>query len=107
MATMREPHEIRADCATKLEPVEVSVMFKAILACLLGEQWTTPHIEELYLTPDHCLLARVEGEVTHKHFLGAEEDLIRNIHGVAKAAELDGDEVGYLVGRVAEVKRLR
>ena len=81
-------------------------MFKAVLACLVDEEWTTPRVEELHLTPDHCLLARVEGEVTHKHFLGAEEDLIRNIHGVAKAAELDGDEVGYLVGRVAEIKRI-
>lgn len=58
----------------------------------LAKERTTPRIEELYLTPDHCLLARVDGEVTHKHFLGAEEDLIRNIHGV------DGDEVGYLLG---------
>jgi len=37
--------------------------------------------------------------------LGAEEDLFRNIHGVAPVAELDDDEVGYLIGKVAEVKR--
>ena len=36
---------------------------------------------------------------------GDEEDLIRNIHGVAPVAELDGDELGYLLGKVAEVKR--
>jgi hypothetical protein len=104
---MREPEQIRADCAAKLERVEVSPMFKAVLACLVGEEWTTPRIEELHLTPDRCLVARVEGEITHKHFLGAEEDLIRNIHGVAKVAGLDGDEVGYLVGKVAEIKRIR
>lgn len=33
-------------------------------------------------------------------------DLIRNIHGVAEVAELDGDEVGYLVSRLAEIKRI-
>jgi hypothetical protein len=32
-------------------------------------------------------------------------DLIRNIHGVAPVAELDGDEVGYLVAKVAEINR--
>ena len=46
----------------------------------------------------------VEGESAFKAFLGAEADLIRNIHGVAAVAELDGDEVGYLVGKVAEIK---
>jgi len=39
--------------------------------------------------------------------LGAEEALIRNIHGVAPVAERDGDEVGYLLGKVKEVKRQR
>jgi len=34
-------------------------------------------------------------------------DLIRNIHGVAPIAELDGDEIGYLVAKVAEIKRQR
>jgi hypothetical protein len=33
------------------------------------------------------------------------EDLIRNIHEVAPVAELDGDELGYLLGRLAETKR--
>ena len=33
-----------------------------------------------------------EGDVTHKLFLRAEEDLIRNDYGIAKAAGLDVDE---------------
>jgi hypothetical protein len=37
--------------------------------------------------------------------MGASEDLQRNIHGVAPVAEPDGDEIGYLVGKVAEIKR--
>lgn len=101
---IRKPHEIRNDCARKLRSVETSGMFSAILGCLLGEYWSTPKIEELQITPDRCLLARVEGDMSFKTFLGAEADLIRNIHGVAAVAELDGDEVGYLVGRVAEIK---
>jgi hypothetical protein len=39
--------------------------------------------------------------------LGEADDLIKNIHGVASVAELDGDEVGYLVAKVAEIKRRR
>lgn len=41
----------------------------------------------------------------HEVFLSEVIDLIRNIHGVAAVAELDGDEVGYLVAKVAEIKR--
>ena len=44
-------------------------------------------------------------ESAFKAFLGASADLLKNIHGVAPVAELDGDEIGYLVGRVAELKR--
>jgi len=101
---IREADDIRRDCARKLRSVETGRMFTAILGCLLGEDWSTPKIEELRISPDRCLLARVEGEVSFKAFLGAEADLIRNIHGIAAVAELDGDEVGYLLGKVAEIK---
>ena len=55
---------------------------------------------------DKGLLARTEGEVTHKLLLGAEEDLIRNVHGIAKTAGLDGDELGYLLAAIAKIKRV-
>jgi len=35
------------------------------------------------------------------------EDLIKNIHGVAPVAELDGDDVGFLMAKVAEIKKQR
>lgn len=47
----------------------------------------------------------LRGEASFKAFLGASEDLVRNVHGVASVAELDGDEIGYLVARIAEIKR--
>ena len=97
---------IRRDCARKLQQVEVSGQFTAILACLLDEDWTEPRIEELFLSPDHCLLARLEGQVTHQQFLGAEEDLLRNVRGIAEVAELDGDELGYPLGKIASIKRI-
>ena len=105
--TIREPEQIRADCARKLSSVESSAMFTAILGCLLCEDWSTPKIEEMRITPDRCLLDRVEGEATFKAFLGVESDLIRNVHGIAGVAGLDGDEVGYLLGRIAEIKGMK
>src|SRR5947209_1938399 len=104
---IREPDEIRQDCARKLRAVQVSEHFQAILGCLLGEDWTTPRLVEMFITPDGHIVGRCEGEVAVKAFVGAAEDLIRNIHGVAPVAGLDGDEVGYLVAKAAEIKRLR
>lgn len=104
---IRQPDQIRQDCARKLRAVQVSDHFQAILGCLLGEDWTTPRLVEMTVTPDGHLLGRCDGDESFKAFLGASTDLIRNIHGVAAVAELDGDEVGYLVAKVAEIKRQR
>lgn len=61
----------------------------------------------MFITPDGYMVGRCQGEVEVRAFLGAAKDLIRNIHGVAEVAVLDGDEVGYLVAKVAEVKRVK
>jgi hypothetical protein len=44
------------------------------------------------------------GEVGFKAFRCAEAGLIRNIHGVAAVAGLDGDELSYLLGKVQKIK---
>jgi len=103
--SIREPDQIRRECARKLRSVQVSDHFQAILGCLLGEDWTTPRLVEMAITPDGHILGRCDGESSFKAFLGASEDLIKNIHGVAPVAELDGDEIGFLVAKVAEIKR--
>jgi hypothetical protein len=100
---IREPDQLRQSCATKLRAVHVSDHFQAILGCLLGQDWTTPRMVELVITPNH----QCDGEAAFKAFLGASEDLIKNIHGLAPVAELDGDEIGFLVAKVAEIKRQR
>jgi hypothetical protein len=105
--SIREPEEIRRECARKLRAVQVSDHFQAILGCLLGEDWTTPRLIEMVITPDGHLLGRCDGEAAFKAFLGASADLLKNVHGVAEVAELDGDEIGYLVAKVAEIKRQR
>jgi hypothetical protein len=103
-ATIREADEIRRDCARKLRAVQVSDHFQAILGCLVGEDWTTPRLIEMVITPDGHLLGRCDGEASFKAYLSASTDLLRNIHGVAPVAELDGDEIGFLMAKVAEIK---
>lgn len=104
---IRKPDQIRLDCARKLRSVQVSDHFQAILGCLLGEDWTTPKLIEMVITPDGHLLGRCDGEAGFKAFLGLAADLIKNIHGVSTVAELDGDEIGFLVANVAKIKRQR
>jgi len=104
---IRDPNQIRLDCSRKLREVQVSEHFQAILGCLLGEDWTTPRLLEMVISPDGHMLGRCEGQPGFSTFLGASEDLLKNIHGVAKVAELDGDEIGFLVAKVAEIKRQR
>jgi hypothetical protein len=105
--SIREPDQIRQHCARKLRAVRVSEHFQAILGCLLGEDWTTPRLVEMVITPDGALLGRCDGQPGFSTFLGASEDLIRNIHGVGPVADLDGDEIGFLVAKVAGIKRQR
>lgn len=94
---IREPEQIRQDTARKLRAVQISDHFQAILGCLLDEDLTTPRLVEMVILPKGYILGRCEGEPAST-FLGSEEVLIRNIHGVAPVAKLDGDEVGYLIG---------
>jgi hypothetical protein len=103
--TIREPDQIRRDCARKLRTVQVSDHLQAILGCLLAEDSTTLRLVEKVHTPDGHQLGRCSGQASFTAFLGASEDLLRNIHGVAAVAELDGDELGYLLGKVAEIQR--
>ena len=102
---LREPEQIRQDCARKLYPIETSGTFTAILGCLLAEDWAIPGIVQLNIT-SKCLMARIKGEVGFNHIIGDEEDLIRNVHGIAKTAGLDGDELGYLLAAIAKIKRV-
>jgi hypothetical protein len=104
---IREPDQIRRSAAHKLRQVEVSDHVHAILGCQLGEKQTTPRLVEMFITSEGLVLGLCDGEAFFNALLGAAEDLLRNIHNVSKVAGLDGDEVGYLLGKVAEIKRKR
>ena len=61
----------------------------------------------MQITPDGHLLGRCEGQSSFSAFLGASEDLLKNFHGIAPVANLDGDEIGFLLGKIAEIKGQR
>ena len=104
-APIRDPEQVRRDCARKLREVQVSDHFRATLGCLVSEDWTTPRLAEMTITPDGHLLGRCEGQSSFEAFLDSSDDLLQNIHGGAPVAELDGDEIATLIGRITEVKR--
>lgn len=52
-------------------------------------------LTEMKVMPDRHVLGHCDGESSFKAFLGAAKDPLKNIHGVAKVADPDGDEVGY------------
>jgi hypothetical protein len=101
---IRIPEYLRRGCARKLRSIDTNNVFRAILASLLEEDWTTPNITELRFSRDRRLFGRSVGAVGFRPFRCGEAVLIRNIHGIAAAAELDGDELGYLLGQVAKIK---
>jgi hypothetical protein len=101
---MRATKQIHHDCVQKLRAIETSPIFMAVLGSLLDENWTTPSISELRITRGDRLLGRSVGEVDFKAFHCAKRGLIRNIHRLARVAELDGDELGYLLGKVAGIR---
>jgi hypothetical protein len=103
--TIRTPDQIRRDAARKLREAQISDDFLAILGCLLEEGWTTPRLLEICISPDGLMLGRPEDLDYPGKFLGTTRALFKDIQGLAQVAALDGDEVGYLVAKVAEIKR--
>jgi hypothetical protein len=103
---VREPSQIRRQCAKKLERVETSPQFRAVVAYLLDENWTAPQIVDFWVDEQERLVAETSSQVVFEPFLHGRTDLIENLHGLAKTAGLDGDEVGYLVGQVAEIRHV-
>jgi hypothetical protein len=102
---LREPEQIRQDCAAKFRPEMSGGRFCAILGYLLGEDWGKPRIEEIIVS-DEGVLARMEGQATHSMFFCRRECLSRQVICISKAVGLDGDEVGYLLAAIAKIKRV-
>ena len=80
--------------ALKLHPRRFTGMsgkMAAIVAYVLGEHWTTPEIAELIIS-DGVVLAREDGDIGYNSFIGAVEDLKRNVSNLLAAAGLTEQE---------------
>lgn len=87
-----EVERLRQTLARKLHPSRFTGMsgkMAAIVAFLLGEEWTDPVMVSLAVTSDRFV-------VSDAAFIGAASDLERNLINLVKAAELDESECVYL-----------
>lgn len=90
--------------ANKLARVQSSPMFVAAIDALLDirPRRTNPEALDIVISPEgHVFVVDVNDEPAH---LGSLEDLIKNLNGVAIAAELDRDERAALMQAVEEAK---
>ena len=72
----------------KLHPTQFSDMspkLGAIVACILGENWTSPRLSHLSITSDGFV-------VSGDHFIGSAQDLQRNIDNLLEVADLTKEE---------------
>jgi hypothetical protein len=97
---IRMVEQIRQDCAYKLRSVTVDDHHQVVLGGLFGTKRTVPKIVEVVVTADGYLCGRCDGESDHEMYLGTATQFLQSIHDVAPLAQLDGDEFGFLVGKV-------
>src|SRR5262245_1648627 len=104
--TIQEPEDIRRDCAGNCGPPKsatISRRFSAACSARTGRRHSCQDGHHIGWTPARSMHRRdsIQG------IPWVPADLLKNVHGVAKVAKLDGDEIGYLVGSVAEIKGQR
>ena len=104
-SSIREPDQIRQDTARKLRSVTISDRFQAILGCLLNEDWTTPRLVEMQITPDGHLLGRCVEQPSFSAFLGASADLLEDIHGITLHRAGGGKTSGLYAFRKLAARR--
>jgi hypothetical protein len=81
--------------AQKLHPARFTAMsgkMAAIVACILGQQWTSPAIAELVVTSDGHVLARNVGDCGHNDYIGTVANLEDNWQRLLNAAGLTAAE---------------
>jgi hypothetical protein len=77
---------------------DMSGKMAAIVGYMLGEYFTEPHFDEMIITSDGCVLARLHGDCGCNEFIGDEEDLNTNWNNLIHIPELNltPEEISYL-----------
>lgn len=84
--------------------LRLSGLMTAILACLLGEEWTNPKIAELVITSDGFVMARREGDIGHNEFIGSDRDLLANLMGIAATVDMTREENDWLLALTQPIR---
>jgi hypothetical protein len=103
--TLHNAEQIRLSCARKIGSIDIGLGFAAILAFLLGDRWIYARIGDMRLTPAGSLLVRSTAVTGFTVFRSAEVVLLCGFLQIAHLAGLDGVELGYLLGRLAQLKQ--
>jgi hypothetical protein len=76
----------------------MSLKFRAIIGYMLEAKWTTPSIEQLIVTSDGILMARVSGDSGFNDDMGDIVSFKKNWDTLVHypRAGLTGDEISYL-----------
>jgi hypothetical protein len=89
----------------------LSPKMTAIMGYLLKQDFTDPEITSIVITTDGCVMAQPEGDIGYNDFLGSEDDLRRNIEGMAECFGLSTEVKNTLLNKIkrypGEVKYVR
>ena len=102
---MREPEQVRQDCARKLRTVLFAEHYQAILGCLLGEHFAERQPIDLKIAADDEISGPCDDGESFSAWVGPSEILLHNVRTIAKTCELNEEEIAYLLVRVAAIKR--
>ena len=93
---------VRQRVVRKVEPLaksgEIQPELLAIVSYLLNQDWTTPKITDLVVTPDAMVLASISGQVGHGVFLSSLEDVTYNMAMIAGYVGLTNEEEVWFRG---------
>ena len=76
----------------------MSIKMRAIVGFMIGEKFTTPAIEQMIVTSDGILMARVTGDIGYNDLLGSVNDFKGNWNKLIHYPNLGltADEIKYL-----------
>ena len=99
----------RRSAAAKLHPsnIHTSTFVRSLIAYLVEEIWTDPHIAELVCLRNGDLLAREHGESVFLRTLCTRRALVRAVITLSANLELSPRERSYLLQRIPPARKTR
>jgi hypothetical protein len=83
--------EIKEQIIDKMIRLNTSPKMQAIIACLLGQEWTNPVLDEILVNKTE-VLGHLKGDCGYNDFIGATEDFLVNVRGCVDAVKLTKEQ---------------